>query len=816
VTAPIEPTPIRSFTEPGARLARRRPLQVRPTHVALDVALDPAVEFVSGRVPHSVVGLATATGAVPFDAVDMTVTRATRDGADCPVVPHAHGVDVLLDPPLECDETADICLWFEARPTLGLYFVGGETPQAWTQGAMEDHHHWFPCFDAPQHLVTTEVIATVPRRYLALSNGEPVLWAEAVDDEAHRFHWRHETPHALYLLTLVVDALTKVEGGTGPVPLVHYVPPGREDDARALFARVPEMIHWIGTATGRPYPYPRYGHVFLRSFMWGGMENTTLTSLTDNALVPAKYVAEEELERLVAHELAHQWSGDLIAPRGWPQIWLNESFATYFDMLTMGALDGESRFVDMLATYRASYLDDAAKRYVRPVVPRRYVHPYVLFDTHAYEKGALTLHTLRAQLGEHGFWRGLRLYVERCAGTAAETADLRRAFEDATGADLTDFFEHFIYRAGHVELKVGWRWRPAVGIELELERTDDGPHALDVPLAIHAAGETLRHTVHIAAGARTTTLPCAHPPQWVALDPEAHCLVELDEGSESDRALAARLDPIHAPIALRLRTARLLGERGTAGNTRALADCLANDPSWIVRAGAAQALGEHRSDAGRKALLDAARDDTHVRVRSAAANGLGQGADGGWVKTIEGCLAAESSPRVRAALLSGLGAIRDTAAATVLRRHLDQPSPRDRIAAAAIGGLVAQEDPDTIDELLLRTEQGHPKGVRRAALAGLARLGALDGVDRKATRRIRETIESRLTDGDFHVRISAVLAARSLGQKPLVAALRRAHGAERFALVQRYIREAIGHLEDAQAPSEPKTGGDGAGEGTDA
>lgn len=816
MTAPIEPTPIRSFTEPGARLDRRRPVPVQPKHVAVEVRLDPAQKTVSGHVTHSVIALAAAVDRIPLDAVDMTVTRATVDGEERPVVAHAHGVEVLVDPPLEADETAEVRLWFEARPTLGLYFVDGDVPQAWTQGAMEDHHHWFPCFDAPQHLVTSEVVAVVPRRYVAVSNGEPLAWAEGVDEARHRFHWRHDTPHALYLLTLVVDDLVEVKTEGGPVPLVHYVPRGREDDARALFARLPEMLRWIGRATGQPYPYPRYGHVFLREFMWGGMENTTLTSLTENALVPARYVAEEELERLVAHELAHQWFGDLIAPRGWPQIWLNESFATYFDMLTMRALDGEARFVDMLASYRQSYLSDAAKRYVRPVVTRRYVHPYVLFDTHAYEKGALTLHTLRAQLGEHGFWRGLRLYVKRCAGTAAETADLRRAFEDATGADLTDFFEQFVYRSGHVELKVSWSWRPRIGLEVEFARTDDGPHALDVTLAVHGGGETRDHTVAIGPGGRTLAVPCAHPPRWVALDPAAHCLVEIDESAESDAALAARLQTDDAPIALRLRTVRLLGERGTASNTRTLSDVLSADPAWIVRAGAAEALGQHRSEAARDALLAAARDDDHVRVRCAAATALGQGADGGWVKTIEGLLAQEKSPRVRAALLTGVGAIRDDGAAAVLRRHLDHRSPRDRIAAAAIGGLAAQEDPAAVDELVLRTEAGHPKGVRRAALAGLARLGKLDGLDRKPARRIRETVEARLSDADFHVRISAVLAAGKLGQKSLVEPLRRAHGAERFALVQRYIREAIGQLEGIQGSGDADLAKDGAGEGTGA
>lgn len=811
---PVVPsTPLRSFAEPSARPDQRRPLPIRPLHVRLDVRLDPSEARVRGEVTHTVEALGDGVTLLPFDAADLVVHAARRGEVSLTPIPHAAGVDVALDRPLAAGERVDVTLAFESRPTRGLFFVQGASgrPQAWTQGAMEDHHHWFPCFDAPQHPVTTEVIATVPAPYVALSNGEPAVYGESVEDDWRRFHWRHETPHALYLLTLVVDELVCLEDHSGSVPLYHYVPAGREDDARALFARVPKMIEWLGEATGRPYPYPRYGHVFLGEFMWGGMENTTLTSLTDTALVDAVHQAEEGLERLVVHELAHQWFGDLIAPRGWPQIWLNESFATYFDLLGVRMLDGEDQFQTNILGYRADYLHEAAHRYVRPVVTRSYAHPYILFDRHAYEKGALVLHTLRDQLGEDGFWRGLRLYVERAAGTAAETSDVRRAFEDATGADLTDFFEQMIYAEGHVELKVEWSWRPRVGLELRLERTDDGPQSFDVTLAMHLGGstpETRTRRIPITPDLRTVVVDLDRPPLWVALDPDAMCLVELDERAERDEALIARLDAEHASIALRMRTAKLLGERGHAGVTAALGDALAADPSWAVRAEAASALGAHRCAEARAALTAAIRSDSHWQVRAAAGKALAEGADAGVVKVIEGLLADQSSPRVRTSLVEGLGSIHDKSARSVLRRYLDQPSPRDRVAAAAVKALAAQEHPDVVDELMLRSEAGHPRDVRRAALDGLARLAASGRLEARDTRRIREMLEARLSDETFHVRGSAIRALQTLGDPAARPVLQRAHGAERFAIMQRAIREALGALD---AKDEAKKGGGGKG-----
>jgi len=210
-------------------------------------------------------------------------------------------------------------------------------------------------------------------------------------------------------------------------------------------------------------------------------------------------------------------------------------------------------------------------------------------------------------------------------------------------------------------------------------------------------------------------------------------------------------------------------------------------------------LGQHRSEVARTVLLTAAQDDSNWQVRAAAGTALGQGADGRWVKTLESLLGSEKSPRVRAALISGMAATKDKAATPILRRYLDQPSPRDRIAAAAINGLAGQEDTDVLDELLLRTEPGHPRGVRRAALDGLVTLGRLEGIEDKDRRRVRDVIEARLRDDVFHVRMTAIRAAQRLGDKALRSALERAHGAESFEILRRFIREALGALDAAKS-----------------
>ena len=786
---PATPCPPNTFDEDAARPDVRRATPVVPEHVRLEVRIDPTAHTVSGHVEHTVRAIGDGVARITLDAADLVVSAASQRGEAAAFLQHAYGVDVELPGTLAAGERTTIRVDFDATPTAGLYFIDG---QAWTQGAMEDHHHWFPCFDAPQHMVTTEVVARVPDGLRALSNGVPLAEGEPAGGGWTRWHWRHDTPHALYLLTLVVDDSVEV-ACEGEVPLFHYVPEGREHDARVLFERMPEMLAYFGEATGRAYPYPRYGHAFLRRFMWGGMENTTLTSLTDEVLVAAEYRDETDVERLFAHELAHQWFGDLIAPRGWPQIWLNESFATYFEVLCMGALEGPDDEARRLLANRDSYLAEARGRYARAVVTRRYAHPYVLFDRHAYEKGCLVLHTLRDQLGEGAWWRGVRLYVERCAGTAAETDQLRRAFEDATGADLAPFFEELVYGVAHPAVRVDWRWVAEVGLEVTLARTDDTAQTLQVELAWASGDAILRRRVSVAPGTRTLVLPASSPPTWVALDPDMACLLEVDEGRESEAVLLARLET-DVPRMLRVRTVRVLAGRGSARVTARLAELLAGDGSRLVRIEAAKALGAHRSDDARYALLGAVQSEAHWRVRAAAAAALGVGADGALVERFDTLLDAESSPKVRAGLLAGLGGIQHERARAVLWDWIDIDSPRSIVASAAVSALGAQEHADVAEELLARAETHHPRDVRRAALAGIGRLAKSETLDKALRKRLREALEARLGDPLFHARLSAIVALKKLGDPASRAALKRAHGAESFALVRRYIREALGAL----------------------
>ena len=214
------------------------------------------------------------------------------------------------------------------------------------------------------------------------------------------------------------------------------------------------MIELFAEKTGRAYPWPRYSQITVAEFIFGGMENTSATTLTDQTLHDARAHLDFSSEPLISHELAHQWFGDLLTCRDWSQGWLNEGFATYFELVWKEHIAGRDEAdYDRLGDQEA-YLDEDAHRYRRPIVTNVYHEPIDVFDRHLYEKGGCVLHMLRAELGEARFWKAIRHYVKKHAGGSVETRDLARAVDEATGWNADRFFEQWVFKAGHPDLKI--------------------------------------------------------------------------------------------------------------------------------------------------------------------------------------------------------------------------------------------------------------------------------------------------------------------------------------------------------------------------
>lgn len=429
------------FNDPSNVHHPERAREIDVLHYAIRIQLDPSVAETEGSVSIRLRAL-RSLDSFALDAEDMTITKAS--------VPFAHeGRTLTIRKPLKAGEETEISLSFRGKPTRGLFFVA-EPAMIWSQGETEYNHFWFPCWDDPGDRATSEMIVTAPSKYATVSNGRLVSRDEK--DGWATSHWRQEVDHPVYLVSLVVAEL---DSYVDRASAEYHVAKGKytEADVRRCLGMTPDIIEFFSKKIGTPYPYPKYAQTLVWDFIWGGMENISATTLHQWAVFPERVKEEASSEGLVAHELAHQWFGDLLTCRSWAHIWLNEGFATYFAWLWTEHKYGADRFAtDRQGGANGYFAED--QRYRRPIVCSVYTDAMDLFDSHSYPKGAWVLHMLRDLLGDEKWWKGIAHYVAKRARTVVTTEDFRDAMEEATGEELDWFFDQWLYGMGYPEFEI--------------------------------------------------------------------------------------------------------------------------------------------------------------------------------------------------------------------------------------------------------------------------------------------------------------------------------------------------------------------------
>lgn len=645
-----------------------------------------------------------------FDADGFEVLRAFGgDGHRLAIEHDGRTLWVALPQTAKRGESVRVAIDFDTRePRAGFYFVlpDADHPQrpahAWTQGQDEDSKFWFPCHDAPNHKLQLHVTATVPAGMVAFSNGVLRDIHSAAAPGKRIYDWQLGRPVPVYLLTLVVGPFVEIQQQTEPVPVSYAVLPGREADGERSFGRTPEMVALYERLTGVSYPFEKYGQVAVGEFVFGGMENASMTTQTDLTLHDARAHLDFSSEPLVSHELAHQWFGDLVTCRSWSHGWLNEGFATYFEQLWQEHAHGDAEFDYARLSAQRAYLAEDSGRYRRTIVTNRYEEPIDVFDAHLYEKGGAVLHMLRRKLGDATFFGAVGAYLRQFADSVAETPDLRRAFERYAGVDLGRFFSQWVENGkGHPEIKVTGSWDgDARTYKLTLEQTQDAAaaplFAIDVPVQFaFEDGSVAAHTLSLERKQQSFWLGLPSAPRLVQVDPRGDLLAvwELALPEPQLRALLKH----SAFAAAQIAAANALANRPTRQNTDALAEVLAADAPWMVQAEAARALGKIGSKPALAALC-AAGDLPHPKARRAVREAIGKfsGADpGSWLAAA--LEKGDASVLVEAETAKSLGATRWPAAFEALTAALNRDSWNETVRVGVLDGLALLGDPRGID-----------------------------------------------------------------------------------------------------------------------
>jgi aminopeptidase N len=794
----------REFAFPGTRAKFAPDRVVDIQHIALALEVDPAKRTVAGTATLRATAL-SATSVVELDAVELTIEKVTANGKAVTYRHDGHKLRVELAGQIAIGAELVLAIAYKGAPRRGLYFVApddgypSKPTQVWTQGQDEDSRYWFPCFDAPHEKATSEVVVTVPAAMFALSNG--TLVSDKTTGAKRTLHWRLDVPHSCYLVTLAVGDFATIETRWRDVPVVYYVQRGREAEAERTLARTPQMLELFSQKFGVAYPYPRYSQVFVADFIFGGMENTSATTLTDTVLLDERAAIDYDIDSLVAHELAHQWFGDLVTCRDWGEGWLNEGFATYSEYLWREHHEGRDAADLELEEWADSYMGEDSGRYRRTIATKLYDEPIDVFDHHLYEKGGRVLHMLRDFLGDAAFWKSLAHYLTKHRHGLVESRDLARAVEDATGKVVDWFFSQWVIDgAGHPELDVKIDWDPAtstatIAVE-QTQRVEGRTPVFRIPtrMRFRVGDRDVDVPIEILEAKQTFRLRVDGEPVQMIFDP-GHVVLASRKVTKSEPVWIAEL--ANATLAVdRTAAAQALAKRGGAAAEHALATSLDKDKYWAVRGAAAAALGTIRTESARDRLIKRLKAEVHPRARRAIARALGDfvldaHAGGALAHVVD---KGDPSYFVEAEACLALGKTRTARAGELLRKAATRESFTDVIRQHAYRGLAEARDDSALGLLADGVKWGHPTQGRRAAAGALAQL--MRGRRDREARDVRERIEMLLLDRDFRVQAAAIEALLVIGDPAAVPALRRLIDRELDGRLRRRGKEVARDLEE--------------------
>lgn len=699
-------------------------------HLVLRIRPDIRAGTVTGTAEIQFLALSDNFRILRLHSRETTVLSVV-DGAGLPLAFELKD-DVLritLQSPLKRGAAGKVVIRYQSKPTRGMYFhvptkADPEVPlSCYTQGEGTDNRHWFPCYDLPDDRMTVELFIDVPDELKTISNGL-MTGEEYIPGPRRIDHWTMEQRMPSYLVSVVVgDYECWIEDHDGVLLEINAFR-GTLDQARHALDRTAAMLDFFNEYLDHPYPYERYAQTFVWDFLYGGMENTTATTMNMRLLHGPEVRPNFDADGITAHELAHQWFGDRVTCETFSHMWLNEGFATYMTDLFFEDAEGVDEFRVRRRRQNHNYMAGAPRPSELGLTRSpRGDQPLELYGGKNYDRGAAILNQLRYELGDEVFQAGVRLYLDRYDDGAVTSEDLKRAFADAAGRDLSWFFDQWVYGAGYPVLRVTHEYFPdrkILKLRIRQEQPEGGGQGLfrlSVPIRVKTSEGALPARATVFLREHEFEMPCASAPLHVRVDDGCFLLarVENEQGFEewANQAqtctdVGGRIDALNALLKS--------GSRGATVIARALTE----DSFYAVRKQAAELLAKLPESADALTGLLLAIEDEDLRVQEAAYLALGSRTREEAGEAVLEMAWRGKMPYLLAAAARSTGKLHPSDAFEALVSLLEVDSHREVVRHGALDGLKSLGDPRAValakPFLAYRYGRGAMSMMRKAAL----------------------------------------------------------------------------------------------------
>lgn len=510
----------------------------------------------------------------------------------------------------------------------GLYFINplGTDPdkpqQIWTQGETESSSCWFPTIDAPNEKTTQEIYMTVEDRFVTLSNGL-LISSTKNEDGTRTDYWKLDLPHAPYLFMMAVGEFAIVKDTWEDLEVTYYVEPEYEEYADDIFGNTPEMMTFFSEMLGYKFPWPKYAQIVVRDYVSGAMENTSASVYMEELQVDDRELIDYHWDDIIAHELFHQWIGDLLTCESWANLPMNEAFANYSEYLWKEHKYGieEAEYHNLQELNK--YLEESERKEV-DLIRFYYDDPDDMFDSHSYAKGGRVLHMLRKYLGDEAFFAGLKYYVNENDFEDVEIHDFRLAMEEVSGEDLNWFFNQWFLASGHPEIKVAHSYDSG-NFKIEIWQLQDPKttpiYKLPVKLQVFLDDRPITYDLLIEDSYQQFNFKYQKEPNLLIFDGDQYLLADIDHQKSHEEYI---FQYYHSDQFLaRYRAVEHLMENPKK-NKNVLLDAF-KDSSWAIRELAISAFEDYKAESMsmlESALRDVATSDQNSLVRADALNAL--------------------------------------------------------------------------------------------------------------------------------------------------------------------------------------------------